>query len=53
VLDKGKGKMVKPEKPKKLESIPLWVGVAFNIYKPKDPVPLAPPVIETVKRSPY
>jgi hypothetical protein len=51
VVDKGKGKMVVPEKPKKAEFIPLQTGGAFKIYKPKDLVPPAPLVTQPAKKS--
>ena len=49
-MDKGKGKVIEPEKPKKATPFPLQTCGAFKIYE-KDPVPLAPPVIQLVKRE--
>ena len=41
-VDKGKGEMIKPEKPKKLA---LRTGGAFKTYEPQAPVPPKLPVI--------
>ena len=48
-VDKGKRKMIEPEKPKKLA---LQVGKAFKIYEPRAPVPPKPPVTQPAKKSP-
>ena len=49
-MDKGKGKMIEPEKPKKAVPFPLQIGGAFKIYE-KAHVPLASPVAQPVKRE--
>ena len=48
-VDKGKGKMIEPEKPKKPV---LRTGGAFKIYEPQAPVPFELPVIQLPKKSP-
>jgi hypothetical protein len=50
-VDKGKGKLVEPERPKKAAAFPLQIGGAFKIFE-KDLIPSAPPVTQLVKRSP-
>jgi hypothetical protein len=50
-MDKVKGKLIEPEKPKNLGSFPLQTDRAFKIFE-KDPVPPASPVTQSVKRSP-
>ena len=48
-VDKGKGKMIKSKKPKKLA---LQTGRAFKIYEPRAPVPPKSLVAQPTKRSP-
>jgi hypothetical protein len=50
-VDRGKGKMIEPEKPKKSAPIPLQTGGAFKIYKPTAQVSPAPPAAQPVKKS--
>ena len=50
-LDKGKGKMIEPEKPKKTILFPFQIGGAFKIRdkEPAPPAPIAPQPIQGVK----
>ena len=48
-MDKGKGKMIEPKKPKKPA---LQTGGALKIYEPQAPVPLKLPIIQSLKKSP-
>ena len=47
-MDMGKGKMIKPEKPKKAALFPLQTGGVFKIHD-KDPAPSAPAVTQFVQ----
>ena len=47
-MDKGKGKMVKPEKPKKAAPFPLQTGGVFKIHN-RDTAPTVPIVPQPVQ----
>jgi hypothetical protein len=49
-MDKGKGKMIEPEKPKKAAAFPLQTGGVFKIYD-TDPAPPASVVAPSVQRA--
>ena len=50
-LDKGKGKMIELDKPKKAAPFPLQTGGAFKIRnrEPAPPAPIAPQLVQGVK----
>jgi hypothetical protein len=50
-VDKGKGKLIEPEKPKKAAPFLFQTSGAFKILE-KDLVPPTPPVFQPVKRGP-
>jgi hypothetical protein len=50
-VDKGKGKMVEPEKPKKT-TFPVQTGENFKIREPRLPSPLVLPIAPPIKKSP-
>jgi hypothetical protein len=52
VVDKGKGKMVELEKPRKAAPFPLQTGGAFKIYERKAPTSLKSPMVPSAKKSP-
>ena len=45
-----KGKMIEPEKPKKVVPFPLQTGRVFKIHN-KDPAPLAPTILQPEKKE--
>ena len=47
-MDKGNGKMIEPEKPKKAAPFPLQTGGVFKIHN-KDLAPLALAIIQLGK----
>ena len=49
VVDKGKGKVTEPKKPK---FFPLRTSGALNIFESKGPIPQAPLAAEPMKESP-
>ena len=49
-VDKGKGKMIEPEKPKKAVPFPLQTGGVFKIHD-KEPAPSVPAVTHPVKKE--
>jgi hypothetical protein len=50
-VDKGKGKMVEPEKPKKT-TYPVQTGGTFKIREPRPPSPPVLPIAPPIKKSP-